>query len=75
MLAEAIKGDVIHKTSCTFMTFYRLEKKLPNLGIALSKRVIECCDTGNDCATKIKTTTSLMKLSLTLRKVPTCKQL
>ena len=57
------------------MTFYRLQKKLPNLGIALSKRVIECCDTGNDCATKIKTTTSLMKLSLTLRKVPTCKQL
>lgn len=57
------------------MTFYRLEKKLPNLGIALSKRVIEYCDTGNDCATKIKTTTSLMKLSLTLRKVPTCKQL
>ena len=35
----------------------KLGKELPERGIALSKSVIECCDKGSDCATKIKATT------------------
>lgn len=35
----------------------KLGKELPERVIALSKSVIECCDKGSDCATKIKATT------------------
>ena len=34
----------------------KLGKELPERVIALSKSVIECCDKGSDCATKIKAT-------------------
>lgn len=35
----------------------KLGKELPERVITLSKSVIECCDKGSDCATKIKATT------------------